>query len=179
MGTGILVCGCNGSGKSTLGKALAQELSYLFIDNEDLFFPRTDLDYPYASPRSRKEAEALLLREIRAHEDFVFAAVKGDYCREARSSCRYAVLLEAPKEIRFERVRRRSFEKFGSRMLPGGELYEQEAAFFRQAMDRSEQEVFSWAETLPCPVLRADGTRPVPQNVEWIMEQMRRFHPQF
>ena len=39
---GILICGLNGVGKSTLGKALADRLEYQFIDNEDLFFPKTD-----------------------------------------------------------------------------------------------------------------------------------------
>ena len=47
MGIGILVCGSNGSGKSTVGKALAYELGYHFIDNEDLFFPKSDPNYPW------------------------------------------------------------------------------------------------------------------------------------
>jgi len=45
MGTGILVCGLNGAGKSTLGKALAEKLHFYFIDNEDLYFPKTDPNY--------------------------------------------------------------------------------------------------------------------------------------
>ena len=39
---GILICGLNGAGKSTLGKALAERLGYEFIDNEDLWFTKTD-----------------------------------------------------------------------------------------------------------------------------------------
>lgn len=46
MGAGIMVCGLNGSGKSTLGKALAEKLGFHFIDNEDLFFPKTNPNYP-------------------------------------------------------------------------------------------------------------------------------------
>ena len=61
MGTGIIVCGLNGSGKSTLGKALANKLNFYFIDNEELFFPKTDLNYIYAAPRSRNEVERLLM----------------------------------------------------------------------------------------------------------------------
>lgn len=45
MGMGIIVCGLNGSGKSTLGKALAEKLHFHFIDNEDLYFPKTDAHY--------------------------------------------------------------------------------------------------------------------------------------
>ena len=72
MGMGIIVCGLNGSGKSTLGKALAEKLHFHFIDNEDLYFPKTDAHYTYASPRPREEVEKLLWSEIRAHENFVF-----------------------------------------------------------------------------------------------------------
>lgn len=52
MGTGIIICGLNGAGKSTLGKALAEKLNFHFIDNEDLYFPKTDPHYLYASPLS-------------------------------------------------------------------------------------------------------------------------------
>ena len=52
MGTGIIICGLNGSGKSTLGKALAERLHFYFIDNEDLYFPKTDPIYIYAAPRT-------------------------------------------------------------------------------------------------------------------------------
>ena len=59
-GQGILVCGCNGSGKSTLGKALAKRLGYHFIDNEDLFFPKTGGAYVYDSPTSKEEGKTPL-----------------------------------------------------------------------------------------------------------------------
>ena len=77
MGTGIMICGLNGAGKSTLGRALAEKLHFYFIDNEDLFFPKTDPNYIYASPRTREEAEKLLFQKMKAYENFVFASVKG------------------------------------------------------------------------------------------------------
>ena len=79
MGDGILVCGLNGAGKSTLGKALAAALNFHFIDAEDLYFPKTDSSHPYAAPRTHEEAGALFFREIEAHENFVFASVKGNF----------------------------------------------------------------------------------------------------
>ena len=51
MEHGIAVCGLNGSGKSTVGRALAASLDYHFIDNEDLFFERTEPNDPYINPR--------------------------------------------------------------------------------------------------------------------------------
>lgn len=169
METGILLCGLNGAGKSTLGKALAEKLGFHFVDNEDLYFPKTDPHYLYASPRTREEAERLLWREIKAHGSFVFASVLGDYGDAVRSLFQYAVLLQAPRELRLRRVERRSFQKFGSRMLPGGDLYEREQAFFALAASRDENLVEEWARSLSCPVMRADGTKPVQENVDLIL----------
>jgi len=169
MGTGILICGLNGAGKSTLGKALAEKLGFSFIDNEDLYFPKTDPSYAYAAPRTRDEVEALLLQEIRVHENFVFASVKGDYGEDARAFFDYAVLLAVPRDIRLRRVRDRSFQKFGNRILPGGDLYGQEEGFFALAASRAENAVEEWARCLRCPVIRADGTRPVEENIGLIL----------
>lgn len=173
MARGIQVCGLNGCGKSTLGRALAQKIGFHFIDNEELFFTRNAADEPYQNPRSRAEVEKLLMEEVRRHGDFVFAAVKGDYGSAILPLYRYAVLIEVPKEIRLRRVRDRSFQKFGGRMKPGGDLYESEEAFFQTVAARPEDYAESWARTLPCPVVVVDGTRPVEENVERLAGLLR------
>ncbi len=173
MGNGIMICGLNGSGKSTIGKALAKRLGYHFIDNERLFFPKADPAYMFANPRSKEKVEGLLMEEVREHKNFVFAAVKGNYGKEILPLYNYAVLVEVPKDIRMQRVRNRSFQKFGSRMQAGGDLYEQEEAFFNMVEARTEQYVGEWIETLSCPVIRVDGTKPVEENVIFIIRQLR------
>ena len=77
------------------------------------------------------------------------------------------VLIEVSKEIRMERVKNRSFETFGDRMLPGGDLYEQEKRFFHMAQSRTE-----WAQSLGCPVIRVDGTKEVRENVNDIIRKI-------
>lgn len=168
MGTGIIVCGLNGAGKSTLGKALAEKLNFYFIDNEDLYFPKTGPDYIYSSPRSCEDAAELLSREIQSHENFVFSAVKGDYGKSV--SFQYAVILDVPKDIRMQRVRDRSFKKFGNRILPGGDLHEKEENFFELVRSRPENLVEEWVQSLNCPVIRADGTEPVDKNIKLITD---------
>ena len=169
MGKGIIVCGLNGSGKSTLAKALAGAMGFHFIDNEDLFFPKTDARYLYASGRTREEVTRLLMDEVCAHEDFVFAAVKGDYGKAIAPFYRFAVVICVPKDERMRRIRSRSYEKFGGRMLPGGDLHEREEAFFAIADAREERYVEDWVQTLDCPVIRVDGMKPVAENVARIM----------
>ncbi|MCM1063400.1 MAG: AAA family ATPase [Eubacterium sp.] len=173
MGTGIIICGLNGSGKSTLGKALAERMGYYFIDNEDLYFPRSDPGYLYAAPRTRKEVGTLLFSEVRAHEDFVFASVKGDYGEEIYPFFRYAVSIDVPKEIRMRRVRDRSFQKFGNRMQPGGDLYEREKRFFQLVESRPEDMVEEWVRSLKCPVIRIDGTKNIEENVNLIIAKIQ------
>ncbi len=172
MGTGILICGLNGVGKSTLGKALAEKLNFHFVDNEDLYFPKTDPERPYASPRSRSEVEGLLLQQIEVHDHFVFTSVKGDYGEAVTSCFQYAVLIQVPRQIRLQRVRDRSFLRFGPRMLPGGDLYDSEERFFTLVEARPENSVEEWIRTLSCPAIQIDGTKPVPENLRLLTEHM-------
>ena len=173
MATGIILCGLNGVGKSTLGKALAEELGFRFIDNEDLYFPKTDPNYLYAAPRTREDVEALLESEIKEHPDFVFTSVRGDYGEGICRHFRYAVLISVPRDIRLERVRDRSFQKFGDRMLPGGDLYEQEEGFFDFVAARPEDLVDEWIKSFDGTVIRVDGRRAVEENVKMIIEQIQ------
>lgn len=163
MGTGIIICGCNGSGKSTLGRALATELQCRMIDIERCYFAASDVTYSH--PRSREEAEAYLLQEIRQCRSFVLAAVKGDFNKEICASYQQVLLLHAPAALRWNRLQARSFQKFGNRMLPGGDLYEQEQQFFLRAIQRSETEIERWVDSIGCPVIHLDGTKSVAENV--------------
>ena len=166
---GILICGLNGTGKSTLGKLLADRIGYEFIDNEDLYFPKTDKAYTFSGPRSGEEVIRLLEEKISRNSRFVFAAVKGDYGDKLLASLDRIVLISVPKEVRSRRVRERSFSKFGERILPGGDLYEKELAWFSLTDSRPEDYTEKWLETVNCPVICIDGTLPVQQNTDYLV----------
>lgn len=174
MGKGILLCGCNGCGKSTLGRMLAERLGVRFLDIEDYFFPKKDPDYPYRESRSREEAAALLTADTAGEEPFVLAAVKGDFgpVLEGRFAC--IILLTAPEDVRVQRLRERSFGRFGERMRPGGDLYRAEEEFFRTAAALSPEKVTGWANTLSCPVIGIDSDRPAEEILEEIIKQLPR-----
>ncbi|OQB24030.1 MAG: hypothetical protein BWY11_01403 [Firmicutes bacterium ADurb.Bin182] len=172
MGMGILICGLNGAGKSTLGKALAEKLNYIFIDVEDLYFPKTDLNYIYASPRTREEVVKFLLDEIKANDNFVFTSVKGDYGETIYPFFQHIVVIDVSKDIRLQRVKNRSFQKFGNRILPDGDLYEQEKRFFDFVESRDENTVEEWVKNIECPIIRVDGTKPIEENISYIIKQI-------
>lgn len=172
MGIKIIICGLNGAGKSTLGEALQKELGFHFIDNERLFFGEQNSDYTYASPRSLDEVNVMFDKEVQEHENFIFSAVKGDYGNKPHPLYTLAVLIEVPKEIRIRRIRERSYKKFGDRILQGGDLYEKEQAFFDMASKRPEDYVTNWLQTLNCPIIKVDGTKPIDINAKYIVEQV-------
>ena len=166
---GILICGLNGTGKSTLGRMLADRIGYEFIDNEDLHFPKAEAGYDFSNPRSKEEVIRLLEEKIDGNNRFLFAAVKGDYGDKLLVSLDHIVLIDVPKQTRGQRVRSRSFSKFGNRILPGGDLYEREEAWFSLTDSRPEDYTTKWLETVSCPVIHVDGTLPVRQNVDYLV----------
>ena len=169
---GIMICGLNGTGKSTLGRILADKLGYEFIDVEDLYFPKTDSSYTFSSPRSKEEVIRLLEERISQNNRFIFAAVRGDYGDQLIASLDHIVLIEVPRQIRSQRVRDRSYQKFGDRILLGGDLYEKENKWFSLTDSRPDAYVTDWLMTVNCPVIRIDGTLPVEKNLDYLVSAL-------
>ncbi|MCL2859367.1 MAG: AAA family ATPase [Oscillospiraceae bacterium] len=172
MRTGIILCGGNGSGKSTIGKELAESLNYKLMDVEDYYFPKKDSDFKYDYPIPKNEVIELLLKDMKENEKFVMTSVTGNYGDEITSQYTFVVIIDVPKDIRLERVRKRSFEKFGDRILLGGDLHEKEKKFFDMVASRPDDIIETWVNTLNCPVVRIDGTKPVSYNVKLIISKL-------
>ncbi len=168
---GICICGLNGSGKTTLAASLARSLNYKHMDIEDYYFLPSDI--PYSHPRTKEEVIPLVLEDMRKNPSFVFSYVKGDMTPEINEKFDLVVYLDVPKDIRIKRIRQRAFDKFGERVLAGGDMYEQEEAFFKMAAKRKPSSIKSWLDTLPCKVLRLDGTKEIKDNVEMILNEIK------
>lgn len=172
MARKILLCGGNGAGKSTLAAALAALSGYKYADVEEYYFPRARDGYAYGAPRTKGEAEALLLADLDRYDDFIFTSVTGSFGGGILARFTHVVFVSTPKALRMERVVSRSYQKFGGRMRPGGDLYEKEQGFFQMVQSRPDRQVEDWLEGVSLPVIRVDGTRPARENAAYILREL-------
>ncbi|MDD4494604.1 MAG: AAA family ATPase [Eubacteriales bacterium] len=171
---GIIVFGANGSGKTTLGHELSCILNFKHMDIEDYHFEKSEI--PYAVERPREDCLNLMLADIEKHHSFVLSAVTGDFGDIIPQYYELAVYLSAPLDTRIERIKQRSYEKFGERIREGGDMYGQHMEFVDFAATRSLARIDEWAETLTCRLIRIDGTKDWCMNAANIKEQFYRMN---
>ncbi len=187
---GIAVMGLNGCGKSTLAHAICKKLGYYEMDVEDYYFPeqkhsrlavlehRYDVkceymgELPYSVPRSKKEVQKMIRDDIEKHSQFVISGVTMNWEEDILSAIDVAFILEAPACERVKRVQRREEIRFGSRVMPAGDMYEQQKEFRGIIAEKSSQSVEESADRLSCKKVKLDGTKSIPENVSIIMRTL-------
>ena len=176
MYNGIAIIGLNGAGKSTLAHVLAKKLHYFEIDVEDYYFPeqrssrinalegRTSADVsfiPYLSPRAKSEVEFAIRKDINCNPQFVLSGVSLNWSESILSQIDIVFYLHVPLSERLRRIRSREAQRFGSRILPGGDMYEQHNEFLNKIENRSEQEITRSLENISCPVVDVEEILPL------------------
>ena len=154
---GILIFGLNGSGKTTLGRELARITGFKHMDIEDYIFLPSEV--PYTNSRTFEECESLMLADIETYRSFIISTVKLNWSDKIKSMLTLAVHLSAPADIRMKRIEQREFEKFGDRVLKGGDMYDSSKKFRAFAASLSVSVIDEWAQTLKCPVVCMDDCR--------------------
>ena len=181
--SGIAIVGLNGSGKSTLNHMLAGALGYFEMDVEDYYFPHQKeqrrlalekapaaVQQPaYTCERTQADVEVALLRDMDEHPEFIFSCVKLGWGEELIRRIGLVFWLQVPLEERMGRIARREEQRFGSRVLPGGDMYERQQSFHRLVMGRRPGDVARSLEGLSCPVITLDGTKPLEENLETML----------
>ncbi len=158
----IAIIGANGSGKTTLGRHLADMLGYKHMDVEAYSFKASAV--PYENPRTREEVQELLSAEIEKYGQFVLSAVNCDFGGHINAMYDCVIYIKAPLDIRLDRIRQRSLHMFGSRVLPGGDMYLQEQHFYDKIASCTMEAADTWLESLNLPVIYIDGTAPAADN---------------
>ena len=176
----IHIFGASGSGTSTLGRAVADRAGFRFLDTDDYYW--LPAEPMYTLKRPIPERLALMERDLDAAEDAVLSGSLVGWGDPLIPRFTLAVRLVVPMDVRMERLRRREYARYGERILPGGDLYEQSQAFLDWAARyddgvpplRSRALHDLWQKQLPCPVLTLDGTKPVDELAEIVVGSMMR-----
>lgn len=178
---GIIIFGASGSGTTSLGKALAQQLNCKHFDIDDYYWLNTYV--PFTVVRPIKERIELLLADIAKCNYFVMSGNMGSSWSELFVPLfDLAVFNFTPTEVRINRIRAREIERFGDRILEGGDMYEEHEKFIdwasrydtgNVASGRTLKKQTEWASILPCPVLRVDGSKEISYNVSEIIKHLK------
>ena len=174
----IHIFGASGSGTSTLGQAVAEKTGYAFLDSDDYIWAPTDP--PFTTLRTHAERLLLLQRDMERIGNAVLSGSLVGWGDPLIPRFTLAVRLVTPMEIRMDRLRRREYARFGDRVLPGGDMYEQSQAVLDWAARyddgvpplRSRAMHDLWQQKLSCSLLTLDGTRPVEELAEEVLQKI-------
>lgn len=184
---GIAIMGLNGCGKSTLAHAISKKLDFYEMDVEDYYFPEqkdsrqavlehqydVKCEYkgeiPYSMPRSTKEVQEMIRKDIEKHPKFVISGVTMNWEEDILSVIDVAFILNVPAAERVKRVQHREEIRFGSRVMLGGDMYEQQKEFREIIGNRSPERVEESANKMHCKKVRLDGTKSIDENVGVVM----------
>lgn len=176
----IHIFGASGSGTSTLGKKICDELGYFFMDTDDYFW---DPAYPeYTVKRSFEERLRLMKEDIGKHDKIVISGSLVDWGDELIPLFTLAIRLVTDTDVRIERLRAREKEKFGDRLLPGGDYYENHKEFIEWASSydtgdvnmRSKAKHDEWQKLLPCKRIVLDGASDLDENFQFVKRELDR-----
>lgn len=183
MPTGIVLFGPPGSGTTSIGRELAARLSYPHVDIDDHHW-RWDTAIPYTIMRSHQDRIDSLTASIAPYRHFVMSGSMWSIRKAFEPLLGLAGYVLAPAELRAERLRARELARWGSRVLPGGDMYasrdwgEDYVAMARcydldRSADAYRRQHERWSDELRCPVLRIDGTKPVADNAQDLVNAWR------
>ena len=168
----IHIMGASGAGVSTLGRALAGALALPHHDTDDYFWLPTIP--PYREMR-RADDRLRLMREVfLPRAGWILSGSLNGWGDPLIPDFDLVVFVVTPREIRLQRLRAREATRFGADAIaPDGWRHQETEEFVGWAARYDDDDGVSrnlakhqaWLAALPCPVLRVDGSRPIPDMV--------------
>jgi adenylate kinase family enzyme len=175
----IHIMGASGAGVTSLGRALADALAVPHHDTDDYYWQPTVP--PYRDKRERDERLRLMRELFLPRADWILSGSLDSWGDPIIPHFDLVVFLTTPKETRLQRLRAREARHFGANAVsPGGWRNKDTEAFIEWAShyDDADREGRSlarhqaWLATLPCRVLRLDGSRPLPELIAEVRSAM-------
>lgn len=127
----INVIGASGSGASTIGRSLSESLALPHFDSDDYYHAPSDP--PFQNPRPPEERYALICHDLSPSSGWVLSGGVTQWAPYPELDFTCIVFLYVPTAVRVERLRRRERERFGRRILNGGDMHETHEEFIEWA----------------------------------------------
>ncbi len=170
----IHILGASGSGTTTLGKAISNEFGYTHYDTNEYFWLPTNP--PFTTIRERNERQKLLMNDI---DKVSKSVVTGSLCGWGDILIpRFDLVLfiEAPTEVSIQRLQEREYLRFGDRILPAGDMFQNHTEFIEWSKtydtagveSRSKVLHDEWLGQITCPIIKLDGILPVKEHLRKI-----------
>jgi adenylate kinase family enzyme len=160
----VHILGASGSGTSTLGKLLETKYQFKHLDTDDYYWLPTNP--PFTESREREERIHLLRQDILQNEKCV---ISGSLCGWGDVFIPYfdlVIRVVTPTDLRIDRIKQRELKRFGKRILPGGDMYEEHQAFLEWASTydiggidmRSKALHDKWLKQISCTQIEINGS---------------------
>jgi len=179
----IHILGPSAAGISTLGRYLARAMNCVNVDADDVYWEKTDP--PYTAKRS-VESRRQILEEALRGKSWILSGSAVGWGDFLKSSFTHVVFLHLSQNIRIERLLARERERYGDRILSGGDMEKIHRDFLEWTLryDVGGMEVRSkilheqWMRSLSCPVLRLNGILPTAVQGDLVLEFLEKRAPE-
>ncbi|HWK66948.1 MAG TPA: AAA family ATPase [Rhizobiaceae bacterium] len=162
----IYITGASCAGVTTLGRRLAHQLAIQHLDVDDYYWMPTSP--PFTTKRPPEERVSLI-RQAQGAAGWVLTGSFDGWGDPLIDDVDLIVFVYTPTPVRLERLLAREKDRFGDRIMPGGDMHDIHIAFYQWA-SRYDDPEFSgrnrarheaWLSDKTVPVLRLDGTHDV------------------
>jgi len=178
----VHIMGASGAGVTSLGRALADALAVPHHDTDDYFWRPTTP--PYREQREVAERLRLMREMFLDRPEWILSGSLDGWGAPIVPLFDLVVFVYVPTAIRLERLRAREARRLGAvadsdAMNPEMKEFIEWASHYddgsREGRNLARHQ--AWLATLPCSVLRLDGTRPIPDLVGRVLSSMRECAP--
>ena len=160
----IHIFGGAGSGTTTLGRKICDELGYKLMDTDDYYWLPTEPRF--TEKRPIEERLRLMQEDIEKYDNVVISGALANWGDALIPYFTLAIRIHTTTDVRIERIKSREKKRFGSRVEPGGDMYEHHLDFLEWAKlyetgdinVRSKAKHDEWQKLLSCQILNLNGT---------------------
>ncbi len=176
----INIFGSSGSGSTTLAREISRSFLYLHVDVDDALWEKTEP--PFSIRRSDVEARKHILDKLKTRRNIVISGSLVGFGDDIKEMIDMFVFINLDIKTRLERIQKREELRFGSRVIPGGDLYQKHLDFLKWVSDyetnpeyiRSRKQHLLWLEDVNVPILKVTENLSIEELINLVKPFVKR-----